>query len=291
MRKDSGNFWTWSATPDCGQGQAHNVEHTDIWGQDGAEIHVADVRRNTHWHAEISIGVKIFRSRTMALDHRWLAKMFTREWGLEVWRSVHDLIRILNQIVSFWRPMSIHKGGEKLIEKFERYWLSLAMAILRFRATKYLSVGFMKDEDGCMAHGLAKSPKQCKQLIWVAQTFGRMLVASQELDRAGLDSDGDEWAPDENMELMSSSSDENFSKQNKMEYLLLAQSINAMYLYFTTRMCKIMYMMICGNGCYIKTALSNMHKSREIWICRSVNEQMDLVCVQNWTKAHLQCNV
>ena len=43
-------------------------------------------------------------------------------------------------------------------------------------------------------------------------------MAPQELDRSGLDSDGDEWSPDGNMESTSSSSDGHSSEQNEMEY-------------------------------------------------------------------------
>ena len=55
--------------------------------------------------------------------------------------------------------MSMHREGEKLIERFERYWLGLDTVMLRSRAKKYLSVGFMKDEDSRMGPGLAKSPE------------------------------------------------------------------------------------------------------------------------------------
>ena len=112
----------------------------------------------------------------------------------------------------------MHSEGEMLIERFERYWLGLGTAMLRSRAKKYLSVGFMKDEDGRMAPGLAKSPERRRQPMRAARTFGGILAAPQELDRSGLDSDVDEWSPDGNMELTSSSSDGHSSEQNEMEY-------------------------------------------------------------------------
>lgn len=75
--------------------------------------------------------------------------------------------------------------------------------------------------------------------MWAAQTFGRCLVPSQELDRAGLDSNGDEWISDEIMELTSFSANRQSSEQNDTEYYL-SQIINVMYSYCTTRMHKIM---------------------------------------------------
>ena len=90
--------------------------------------------------------------------------------------------------------------------------------MLRFRAKKYLSVVFMKDEDGHMGYRLAKSPERCRQPMRAARTFGSMLMASQELNRARLDFNGDEWSPDGNMELTSSSSDGHSSEWNEMEY-------------------------------------------------------------------------
>ena len=97
----------------------------------------------------------------------------------------------------------VHSAGDKLIGRFERYWLGLDTGILKARAVRYLLV---KHKEGGVRMTITPSPERRRQPMRTTRVSGPSAgIVREMIGRAGPSSDGDEWQPEDVIELTSSS--------------------------------------------------------------------------------------